>query len=590
MSEHTFFQPTIRDAMPTNSIASPRSASGGSDGSITAPTSNGAQGVVDLQAVVGAPGPSDAARVGDPWEGGAPHASIAELGWRGGPALRLVMDASGAALGLAAMTPDVAESGRDADPVAPDPNLALRDAMAMVDRALEISPDLEVDAGAGLRARVGLLEELVGLTTTGLAATLASMRRVGAIEADGASSTAAWVRAHTLRSGREAARAGRLADNLDALPATAEALASGQLTAEAADAMVQAARDGRMGGPEQVERELLSLATSGPPEQLRAGIRRKQQAVDAAAMLRDERRQHVARRIHFNRRDSGMWGLHGELPDEVGQQLATLFEAFDHPEPAGTPLLQRRRPEQRRADALAALVGVALDRGFAPGTGGIVRPHISVIVPAPTFTSELGTQHDDASAGGDGRGLNAAAGVDRAAGFDAAAGVDRAPAIDDSAWAGLPAGDLDWGGRLSPQAVRRICCDADVTRIIMTPDSQVLDVGRATRVWSQPQRRAVNARDRHCRGPSCSRPIGWTQIHHIRWWQRDRGPTDLDNGIALCTHCHQFVHDRGWTVTLDPATSEATWTSPTGVVTVTRPPDRDIHEWKPARPDLTTES
>ncbi|HKJ57052.1 MAG TPA: DUF222 domain-containing protein [Nitriliruptoraceae bacterium] len=481
--------------------------------------------------------------------------------------LHVVTDRGGDVVGLAMPAGSGGTGAGTVEPaeMAADPNRSLRDAMALVRWALAATPtDVGQDPVAALRNRVELLEQLTGQAAAGLAATLSALRRTGAFEADGAPSTAAWVKANTSRSARDAARTARLADNLDELPATTDALASGQLTPEAADAVVQAARDPRLGGPQQVEADLLELATTHPPEQLRADILRRQQTADGATMLRDERRQHAARRASLTRADSGMWNLYAELPDEIGQQVATALDAFDHPDPGGTPTLQRRRPEQRRADALAALVGAALDRGLAPGTGGIARPHISVIVPAPTFIADL----DGLEAGDTGGGSEDP--------------DDMLPVrVDDPAWARLPAGDLGWGGRLSPQAVRRICCDADVTRIIMTPDSQVLDVGRATRTWSQPQRRAINARDRHCRGPTCTRPIGWTQIHHIRWWKRDRGPTDLDNGIALCMHCHHLVHDRGWSVSLEPATAAATWTSPTGAVTVTSPPAQPTDPWAP---------
>ncbi len=104
-----------------------------------------------------------------------------------------------------------------------------------------------------------------------------------------------------------------------------------------------------------------------------------------------------------------------------------------------------------------------------------------------------------------------------------------------------------------------MCCDANVSRIVTAGPCQILDVGRETREWTASQRRAIHARDRSCRG--CARPIGWTEIHHIRWW-RNGGRTDLDNGIALCHHCHRLIHDHGWHVTLDPATAAVTWTSP----------------------------
>ncbi len=318
-------------------------------------------------------------------------------------ALLPVHDDHGNLVGLAVTPHQVGGSGLQPTAlVAPtDDNQALRDALALVRDVLRAGRSGGANQGDGdatgdtnlpaatLRERVDLLERLGGATAAGLASTLATMRRSGAIEADGAPSTSAWLTAHTGRSRRDASRAARLADNLDEMPATAAALASGELTAESADAMVQAARDGRLGGPAQVEHDLLDLATSGGPEQLRSGIRQRQQAADGAAMLRDERRQRSARAFHLTRLDSGMWDVRGALPDEVGQQFATALDAFDHPEPTGTPLLERRRPEQRRTDALAALLGVAMDRGFAPGTGGIVRPHISVIVPAATVTADL---------------------------------------------------------------------------------------------------------------------------------------------------------------------------------------------------------
>lgn len=193
------------------------------------------------------------------------------------------------------------------------------------------------------------------------------------------------------------------------------------------------------------------------------------------------------------------------------------------------------------------MTAAVLDGGVAPGKGGITRPHVSVLVDADTVSRDL---TDPCAPDPD--------------------HPTAAPRIDDARWAELPAGALAWGGKLSPQAVRRICCDAAVSRIVMTGDSQVLDVGRATRNWSGPQRRAVNARDGGCRGPNCSRPVGWTAVHHLVWW-RNSGETTVDNGLALCHHCHRLVHDRGWIVHVDTATSEATWTSPAGRTIITTP-------------------
>nr|WP_274387932.1 HNH endonuclease signature motif containing protein [Salsipaludibacter albus] len=419
----------------------------------------------------------------------------------------------------------------------------------MVARAVDDDEALAADQAA-LRGRIELLERLGGLATTGLARALSRLRSTGVLDADGASSTTAWLTANSTRSGRDAARMARLASNLDDLPATRRGLADGDVSVESADAIVQAARDGRLGSPDEVDAQFAQVARSSSPERLRADIRGRQQAVDAAAMLQDENRQHARRSFRLSRTQSGTWRPSGELPDELGQRFRTLLDAFERPDGSDTPPDRRRRPDVRLADALSDLVGVALDHGLAPGTGGITRPHLSVIVDAATLSTDLAR-------------LDA----------DQPNSPDAAPMPDDRRWADLPAGDLPWGGLLSPQAVRRLCCDAAVSRVVMDGASQVLDVGRATRDWSGPQRRAVNARDRGCRGPSCDRPMAWTSIHHLQWWSKD-GPTSVDNGLALCHHCHRLVHDHGWTVGLDLDTAVATWTAPDGRRVTTAPGGR----------------
>ena len=42
-----------------------------------------------------------------------------------------------------------------------------------------------------------------------------------------------------------------------------------------------------------------------------------------------------------------------------------------------------------------------------------------------------------------------------------------------------------------------------------------------------------------------------TRAHHLDWWQRDAGPTDLSNGVLLCESCHHRIHDNGWEIRID---------------------------------------
>ncbi len=382
-----------------------------------------------------------------------------------------------------------------------------------------------------LRHRVDLLRRLEGLAAAATATTVQALSRAGGVDEDGAPSVTSWLQRQTGRSARDAHRVARLASTLEELPVTAAALADGQLGAESADVVVRAARDGRLGSPDEVDRLLAPIATTSTPEDLRRYVRRREQQADAAAMVRDEHRQHQLRRFSLTRRDDGMWNVYGQLPAEMGERARTLLDVFDAPDPKGTEPGITRRPEQRMADAFDQAVQVALDHADLPDDGGVARPHVSVLVDLATFDADL-TDPDD---------------------------PDRPIGPHHERWKDLPPATTAWGGTMSPQATRRLCCDVGVSRIVTVGGSQVLDVGRETRKWSAPQRRAINARDRGCRG--CGRPIAWTRIHHLQWW-RHGGRTDVDNGIALCDHCHHLVHDDGWQVELNTVTAAVTWRSP----------------------------
>jgi len=95
-----------------------------------------------------------------------------------------------------------------------------------------------------------------------------------------------------------------------------------------------------------------------------------------------------------------------------------------------------RIPAQRRADALVDLCRDQLNHGELP-TQRTERPHVMVHLS-----------------------------------IDALEGR-----------AGRPC-ELDDAGVITPRAARQLACDAKITRIITTGESQVLDVGRVTRVVS----------------------------------------------------------------------------------------------------------
>jgi hypothetical protein len=79
-----------------------------------------------------------------------------------------------------------------------------------------------------------------------------------------------------------------------------------------------------------------------------------------------------------------------------------------------------------------------------------------------------------------------------------------------------------------------------------------LAVGRAQRLATREQRQALRAMYRTCAFPGCAVPFEWCRIHHVNWWTRDHGVTDLDNMIPICAGDNHRVHDGGWTLELHP--------------------------------------
>jgi hypothetical protein len=124
--------------------------------------------------------------------------------------------------------------------------------------------------------------------------------------------------------------------------------------------------------------------------------------------------------------------------------------------------------------------------------------------------------------------------------------------------------------------VRRLCCDARVLPVVLNSRGEVLDLGRAERTTNRAQRRALRAMHKTCGHPGCTVPFDACRIHHVSWWWKHRGPTDLANLLPLCEKHHHLVHEGGWTLTMT-ADRVATWTRPDGSAfhngpTIDRPP------------------
>lgn len=131
---------------------------------------------------------------------------------------------------------------------------------------------------------------------------------------------------------------------------------------------------------------------------------------------------------------------------------------------------------------------------------------------------------------------------------------------------GVGVGTLADGSELPAATMRRLACDAAIIPAVLGTSGQVLDVGRAARTATGPQRRALVLRDGGCAFPGCDRPPGWSEAHHIQHWE-ELGPTDLGNMVLLCGHHHRVIHREDWEITppkdgIRPLFSPPAWVDP----------------------------
>jgi hypothetical protein len=131
--------------------------------------------------------------------------------------------------------------------------------------------------------------------------------------------------------------------------------------------------------------------------------------------------------------------------------------------------------------------------------------------------------------------------------------------------------DIETGVRFDSATLRRYLCDCEFHRLLLSSEGVVLDYGRLVKDPPVELYNAVVARDRKCRGYGCDRPASWCHVHHVKWWDRDRGTTEINNLVLLCARCHGVVHRKGFHAVLHP-NGQFDVTTPWGETRTTHPP------------------
>jgi len=321
-----------------------------------------------------------------------------------------------------------------------------------------------------------------------------SFQVTGGHLAEGATSVVAWMRNNCNMSGTSAADRLCVGKELASLPRVAEALESGEIGYQST-AVLCHLRDQLEDKRDLFnEDEMLDIARRHTVAELRLLCRYARYAADPDGFCRDEEESFERRRLHISAMADGMHLIDGLLDPVGGAAVRTALEAL-----ATSGAQDDRKHSQRMADALVELTHHALDSGRLPSQRG-VKPHVSLTTSLEALKGELG-----------------------------------APAVD-----------MEFSLPVSGRTLERFACDCSMSRVLMA-ESQVIDVGRATRIVSGPARRALRARDKGCRFPGCDRPSSWTSAHHVEFWGRG-GKTNVPDLVSVCYFHHRLVHEGGWQV------------------------------------------
>jgi len=300
------------------------------------------------------------------------------------------------------------------------------------------------------------------------------------------------------------------------LSSVAAAVAAGDLSVNAAEAI----RAGLGAPAENVPASVLASAAqrlcgeaaSLDPDRLQKRARELRDECDEQGIADRERERFERRSLRHFMLSNGMGRLIWDLDPESYANFVELynratspkrgvrFVSGDHKETAERILADPRSIEQLASDSLLGLLqaGAEADSSQLLGTGGA---SIRILV---TQTA-----------------------------LDNREGHGRIEAASEP---------------ISITTVERLTCDGDNTVVTFDESGQPLDVGREQRFFTKKQRIAIAIRDGGCLFGDCDRPPSMTEAHHIKFWARDGGRTDVRDGVCLCKFHHLLVHNNGWEI------------------------------------------
>lgn len=217
------------------------------------------------------------------------------------------------------------------------------------------------------------------------------------------------------------------------------AWSDGRISTGQADIMFRAAEAVPDMFPE-AEQRLVDIVEGLSVSDTARAVEYWRQSVDGPGDL-DIETQLIRRGVSLSKTTGGMRRIDGWLTSTGGEAIETALDALTPPPRDG----DTRTPRQRRHDALEDLARSWLDHADTPVVAG-EKPHVVLVADLPALQGNPGGLHETIN------------------------------------------GDI-----ITVDILRQTACDASVSRIILNADSEILDIGRKTRIWTTAQRRAITS-------------------------------------------------------------------------------------------------
>ena len=375
-------------------------------------------------------------------------------------------------------------------------------------------------------------------------AAVAAAGRSGVAEGRGRNGTQAWLAGASRQGSREAARDVKLAAALDeGLPATGAALGDGDVTQGHVEVIAKAMTGLPEGiAPEEmaiVEEHLVERAKVVDPGTLRKEARRVLEQTNASVAEVDAHHDRVVRDeeaaalekvklTYFDNRD-GTMNIHATVTTYAGQILIRLLQQMTSPRTLSNRDARERQETRDDLPPAVEEAATCCETAESDVAAGVEpkSPRDWARERGLAFTQVLEHLPIDELPG--------------AAGATLLVTMRHQDLVAELGESSRPA-TCETGHEISAGEARRAACNAGLVPVVLGGESQPLDVGRAKRLFTEPQRRALATRYDSCAAEGCDRPFSWAELHHLTPWEHG-GPTDLTNALPLCWQDHRRIHN-----------------------------------------------